>query len=216
VRVAMTDLTTLPESLDPPTRALIALAAAIATGQDTRVAERARQAAAAEVPPVWVDELLLQSVLMTGWPRALNAAAIWRRESGRAAPATDGSLLEGPDVWRPRGEATCATVYGANYSRLRENVRTLHPALDAWMITDGYGRILSRPGLDLARRELCVIAQTAVQGADRQLHSHLRGALHAGASAALVEEALAVVAEDLPAPLAERAERTWARVRRAS
>lgn len=210
----MTEPSILTESLDPPTRALVALAAAIATGQDALVAERVRRAMAADVPPVWVDELLLQSVLMTGWPRALNAAAVWRRESGRAAPATDGSLLEGPADWRPRGEATCATVYGPNYSRLRENVRILHPALDAWMVTDGYGRILSRPGLDLARRELCVIAQTAVQGADRQLHSHLRGALHAGASAALVEDTLAVVAEDLPAPLAEQAGRTWARVRR--
>ena len=53
-------------------------------------------------------------------------------------------------------------VYGDNYAKLRENVKKLHPALDTWMLVEGYGRTLSRTGLDLARREFCVIAQTAV------------------------------------------------------
>ena len=53
-----------------------------------------------------------------------------------------------------RGEATCAAVYGPFYERLRLNIRALHPALDAWMIVEGYGKVLGRPGLDLARREL--------------------------------------------------------------
>ena len=119
---------------------------------------RAREAVAAEVPSVWVDELLLLSMLMAGWPRALTAAAVWRRESGARAPAADASATETLDDWRTRGEALCRVVYGANYERLRENVRALHPALDAWMVRDGYGRVLSRPGLDLVRRELCVVA----------------------------------------------------------
>ena len=38
------------------------------------------------------------------------------------------------------------------------NIKALHPALDTWMIVDGYGKVLGRPQLDLARRELCVIA----------------------------------------------------------
>ena len=95
--------------------------------------------------------------------------------------------------WTRRGEVTCEVVYGANYRRLRANVKDLHPALDAWMITEGYGRTMSRPGLDLMRRELCVVAQTAVLETPRQLHSHLRGALHAGASFQQVDGALGVV-----------------------
>jgi 4-carboxymuconolactone decarboxylase len=86
------------------------------------------------------------------------------------------------DVWRERGEATCAVVYGDSYEKLRKNIRELHPALDEWMILDGYGKVLSRPGVDLRTRELCVVAACAVSGQQRQLHSHLRGALNAGAS----------------------------------
>jgi 4-carboxymuconolactone decarboxylase len=163
-------------TLDPPTRALVRLAAAVARGNEEELAERSREALAAEVPPIWVDELLLLSMLMVGWPRALGGAAVWRRESGVRAAATDASASETLEEWRVRGEALCRVVYGANYDRLRENVRALHPALDGWMVRDGYGMVLSRPGLDLVRRELCVIAQTAVLEAGPQLLSHLKGA----------------------------------------
>jgi 4-carboxymuconolactone decarboxylase len=76
------------------------------------------------------------------------------------------------------------------YERLRANIRALHPALDAWMITDGYGKVLSREGLDLRSRELCIVAACAASGQQRQLHSHLHGALNAGASPAQVNSAL--------------------------
>jgi 4-carboxymuconolactone decarboxylase len=59
-------------------------------------------------------------------------------------------------------------------------VRLLHPALDAAMVVEGYGKILSRPGLDLPRRELCIVAACAITGQDRQLHSHLHGSLNVG------------------------------------
>jgi len=72
-------------------------------------------------------------------------------------------------------------------------VRALHPALDAWIVTDGYGRTLSRPGLDLRRRELCAIAMLVPQQVPRQLHSHLRGALQAGATEQDVTETLNIL-----------------------
>jgi 4-carboxymuconolactone decarboxylase len=198
--------------LDRPTAALLGFATAAASGREAVLVERARAAQTADVPLVWLDELVLQSVLMVGWPRALIAAGVWRRESGMRAPAADGAAGQDSSLWRRRGEETCQVVYGGNYSRLRENVRALHPALDEWMVSDGYGKVLSRPGLDLARRELCVVAQTAVLGAERQLHSHLRGALHAGASPALVGQALEVIAADLDGAGDELVRRTWRRV----
>jgi 4-carboxymuconolactone decarboxylase len=73
---------------------------------------------------------------------------------------------------------------------LRRNIKRLHPALDEWMIVDGYGKVLSRPGVDLRTRELCVVAACAVAGQQRQLHSHLHGALNAGAA---LEEVAAVL-----------------------
>ena len=184
-------------TLDAPTRALIRLAAAVAVGRDELLAERAREAVEAHVPAIWVDELLLLSMLMVGWPRALGAAAVWRRESGVRAPATDASASETLETWRLRGEALCRVVYGSNYERLRENVRALHPALDAWMVRDGYGMVLSRPGLDLVRRELCVIAQTAVLEAGPQLLSHLKGAVNAGADSATLDAIVDLLALDL-------------------
>lgn len=182
------------DNLDPQTRDLVRFAAAIAQGYEPELRERVAPLRTSQVPPAWVEELLLQSVLMVGYPRALVAFGVWRRYSGIPAPASD----EGTDYarvpeWTRRGEETCAVVYGENYRKLRESVRGLHPALDAWMITEGYGRTMSRPGLDLLRRELCTVAQTAVLETPRQLHSHLRGALNAGASFAQIEGVLSVV-----------------------
>jgi 4-carboxymuconolactone decarboxylase len=100
------------------------------------------------------------------------------------------------------------------YDRLRVNIRELHPALDAWMIVEGYGKVLSRPGLDLKRRELCVVAACAVLEQDRQLHSHLHGALNAGATTAEVDETLAAVGDMLDARTRERVAHLWSRVRK--
>lgn len=180
---------------DAATLALVGLAAAIAHGGEGSLASAIEAAIVAEVNPVWVDELMLQSVLMVGWPRALTAAALWRSLSGHPAPLEDPDTDYGrASAWSAQGEVTCRTVYGANYDRLRANVRALHPTLDAWMVVEGYGRTLSRPGLDLRRRELCTVAQCAVLDTRRQLHSHLRGARHVGATGAEVEAVLEVAA----------------------
>jgi 4-carboxymuconolactone decarboxylase len=153
------------------------------------------------VDPVAVEEIVLQSYLFAGFPRALNAARAWRAVSERPAPAVDPEgLVANLDMWRDLGERTCAIVYGESYEKLRQNIRELHPALDDWMIVDGYGKVLSRPGVDLRTRELCVVAACAVSGQQRQLHSHFRGALNSGASAgelALVLDALSdLIARD--------------------
>jgi len=201
------------DRLDRPTRALVALAAAVARGDEPLVEARSRECVAQAVSAAWVDELLLQSLLMCGWPRTLNAAMAWRRTGGAApSPGEDGTDYTRVAEWTARGEAVCRAVYGTNYERLRANVRALHPALDAWMITEGYGRTLGRPGLDLARRECCVVAQVAVQGAARQLHSHLLGARRAGAAGAALNEVLDLVRPLLGPGEMDVAERLWAEV----
>lgn len=180
--------------VDEATRALVALAAAIAQGEEPVVRDKVTDALEAKVPAAWVDELLLQSVLMTGWPRTLIAAGLWRKAIGQPATNSDLGLDYSEHAeWGRRGEETLRIVYGENYAKLRQNVNKLHPALDIWMLVEGYGRTLARPGLDLARREFCVIAQTAVLDTPRQLHSHLRGALNAGATVEEVEAVLGLV-----------------------
>lgn len=150
--------------------------------------------------PTAVDEVILQSYLFAGFPRALNAARTWRSVSGTAAPESDTSAEIGSSAdWVERGEETCEIVYGESYALLRRNIRELHPALDSWMITDGYGKVLSRPGLDLKTRELCIVAACAASSQQRQLHSHLHGALNAGATTDEVNAVLEAI-DDLADP----------------
>jgi 4-carboxymuconolactone decarboxylase len=177
-------------AIDDPTRGLVQIAAAIA-GSDEGTTREVMEAARGKVDPQKVDEVILQSYLFAGFPRTLNAARAWRAISGVNAPESDRDAeLRNDSDWVARGERTCSIVYGESYEMLRENIRDLHPALDSWMITDGYGKVLSRPGLDLKTRELCIVAACAASGQQRQLHSHLHGALNAGASQAEVDAVL--------------------------
>ena len=168
--------------LDAGLRHLVRIAGAIAGSPEGQMRATMSEAID-EVDPEMVEEIILQSYLFAGFPRTLNAARAWRAVSGRPAPADDEEAsVDDLAIWRERGEETCAIVYGDHYEKLRQNIRDLHPALDEWMIVDGYGKVLSRPGVDLKTRELCVVAACAVSGQQRQLHSHLHGALNAGAT----------------------------------
>ena len=172
---------------DDSTRALLQLSAAVAAGGRSRRLEAMR--VAAEVTPARsVEEALLQSYLFLGFPAALTALAEWREVSRtRPAAETDPADLA---IWGQRGKRVCRTVYGRAYEKLRGNVRRVHPAMDEWMVHEGYGKVLAREGLDLGTRELCIVAILAATGWEPQLHSHLRGALHAGCEPAAVDEAL--------------------------
>jgi len=201
-------------ALDAETLSLVHLAAAVAQGYEPDLRERVSHAFVSKVPVEWVFEMLLQSVLMVGYPRALVGLSVWQAVTSATAPTTDADAsYDNVAEWGRRGAALCEQVYGENYAKLRANVRRLHPALDAWMITEGYGRTMARPGLDLLRRELCVIAQTAVLETPRQLHSHLRGALNAGATHAQVEAVLSVVNPLLALDQWTAVKHVWRRVR---
>jgi len=189
--------------------ALLRLAAALGTrgGDAVRTAlEEARGVADATA----VEEVILQSHLFVGFPDALNALGTWREVSGLPAPPASG---EDPAAWEARGEGVCEAVYGANYRKLRENVRALHPDFEGWMVAGGYGRVIGRPGLELKTRELCIAALLAVWNVPRQLHSHLRGALNAGASVAEVEQAVQVACSFVDGDAAVRVHALWAEIR---
>jgi 4-carboxymuconolactone decarboxylase len=177
-------------SLSEADRHLVRIAAAIA-GADETTTRSVMERAVGQVDGKLVDEVILQSYLFAGFPRTLNAARSWRSLSGEAAPDEDKSaaLRSGAD-WEKRGEATCEIVYGESYQLLRENIQKLHPALDTWMITDGYGKVLSRPQLNLQTRELCIVAACAATGQQRQLHSHLHGALNSGVPIGTLQSAI--------------------------
>jgi 4-carboxymuconolactone decarboxylase len=177
--------------LDNDTRLLVRLAAAIAGADEVNMRRVIDEVVNGKVAPEMVEEVILQSYLFAGFPRTLNAARTWRAVSGTPAPSSDDrASLTASDKWESDGEKTCAKVYGESYDLLRDNVRNLHPALDMWMIVDGYGKVLSRPALDLERRELCIVGACAASAQQRQLHSHFHGALNTGASPDKVYAAL--------------------------
>jgi 4-carboxymuconolactone decarboxylase len=184
--------------LDECTHGLVELSAVLASGTIGRdlALRAALEAAAREADREEVEECLLQAYLFLGFPTVLRAFAIWRELDGSPELAGTGSS-EWP-TWRQRGVRLCRRIYGRAYGKLRYNVRRLHPDLDRWMIEEGYGKVLCRPGLDPRTRELCIVSQLAVTGYLPQLHSHLRGALNVGADPADVEESLALALSHVP------------------
>ena len=206
-------------TLDDATRALVRLSARIAGGSELDVRDGLRETAASATPAVWVEELILQSYLFCGFPRALNAAREWRRLGGTGAGC--GGLVRGRSVARGQeerdsylqaGEATCARVYGRFYEKLRRNIVELHPELDQWMIVEGYGKVLNRPALDLGRRELCIMAACVALGQDRQLHSHLHGARNVGVADDVIGASLDALEGATDATNLARARLLWARM----
>ncbi|MCC6405679.1 MAG: carboxymuconolactone decarboxylase family protein [Planctomycetes bacterium] len=70
-----------------------------------------------------------------------------------------------------------------------------HPDFAAFIEGHAYGRILARPGLEPSVRELLACAALAVLGQERQLASHVRGALRCGASSAAVLNTIEAIAD---------------------
>ena len=192
--------------LDDATQSLVVLAAQLAGGNEHEV-RMALQAAYARTPHEWIEEVLLQTYLFAGFPRALNGMREWRR----LAPAPTANRATASDV-RAAGEATCAHVYGGMYEKLRVNIRALHPLLDDWMIDEGYGKVLSRPGLDLGRRELCIVAACVASGQDRQLQSHLHGTRNVGVPSSVIRASLECLRGVVSDTLLARALKLWARI----
>ncbi len=189
-------------------RSLVRISAALASRDKTALLaafEDAREAA----DNAQVEEVLLQSYLFLGFPASLNGMAAWRRFSG--AVPSDAQDLDCA-AWADLGHEVCGSVYAGQYHKLRETVRALHPDLEQWMVVEGYGKVLGRPGLPLTTRELCIVASLAVLGVPKQLYSHLRGALNVGVDASDVAEALAQADPYLDEDGRRAAVKVWARV----
>ncbi len=199
--------------LDPQTAALVRAAAALAEGKIAELKQRFVAARAAGVPDLWVEELLLQSLLLVGYPLALVAFGVWREVTGPSASGGDSAgeelAHEEWQAWAERGAQVCAAVYGRAYHKLLVNLRSLHPALEDLVLVDAYGKVIGRPGLDMKRRELCTVAAVAVLGTAQQLHSHLRGALNTGATREEIEAVLGLIDADLDPVHRRSAREQW-------
>jgi 4-carboxymuconolactone decarboxylase len=178
---------------------LAPLAAAAATGRRDAVAAAAHAALAAGCTADEVRETLLTLVPFCGFPRALDAFAAARAalgvRSGTRIPASPA-----------RGAAFFDVVYGDDAARVRANLAALDEDVAAWIESDAYGKVLSRPGLDPSLRERVGVVLLAAQGLRVQLSGHVRGALNFGATAADVAAFL-----EAAAPFIDAGELAFAR-----
>jgi len=107
-----------PAPLDVVTAALVRVAAALAEGELGVLRDRLAAARSAGVPDLWVEELLLQSLLVVGYPLTLVAFAAWRELAGPLPVAGNGEgggeelAHEEWTSWAKRGAVVCAEVYG--------------------------------------------------------------------------------------------------------
>ena len=134
-------------------------------------------------------EIILQTHLFAGYPRTINDLALVRKLGCTLNDSSDAPY----EQWRRDGESLCSQIYAGAYDKLRDAIGSLHVDLESWMLEIGYGRVLSRPGPSAMQREFGVLAVLAGQNVKPQLLSHLRGALHVGATFEAIERVLELV-----------------------
>jgi 4-carboxymuconolactone decarboxylase len=158
--------------------ALAPLVAAAAAGRHDAVRPAAQSALAAGCTADEVREALLTMAPFCGFPRTLDAVALARPLLVDAAPAPASARSK----WRARGAKFFDRVYGKDAARVRANLCALDAEVAAWIESDAYGKILSRPGISASLRERIAVILLAAQGLRNQLSGHVRGALNCGAT----------------------------------
>lgn len=134
----------------------------------------------------FLEELFIHLSLVLGFPAMLDGLERLRR-LGISASSSQRIPASGPGGMKP-----LSRVYGRQTGKLLRNLQQLHPEVRTWILRDVYGRVFTRTGMRLRERELINVVVLAVQGLDRQLQSHVRGALRAGISRNALREAFSM------------------------
>lgn len=143
------------------------------------------------MPVLALKEILLQNYLFCGFPSAIEGLIVLGRVlEHRGIPNDDFRDERSVDRMSVDGEALCRRIYDKNFDRLAAHFQSLSKDMFAWMIQEGYGKVLSRGILGAPAREFAVMATLAVTRRERQLISHLKGARHVGASLEGIRECL--------------------------
>jgi len=176
-------------------RILLRLSVAICLGRWDEL-RALRRAAVAPPDRAW-REAVLQTHLFAGYPRVVEACRVLGEEGGLGEPDADEAAPSAEDFGA--GRALFTTIYAENAAAVERELTAYHPALARWILGHAYGRVLTRPGLSAARREVLSVACLAALGQGRQLASHARGAILCGAEPGALREALDAVADLLDA-----------------
>lgn len=141
-----------------------------------------------KVPRKFFEELFFHLSLLLGFPAMLEGLEqIQRVSPRRGSPARISQRTPG------KGREALSAVYGNQTDKLLKNFHNLHPDVPRLILKDVYGKMYSRPGLSLAEREIINITVLTIQGLDRQLFSHIRGAAKVGVSDQSLKKILLLV-----------------------
>lgn len=174
--------------LEHRTRLLCIAAAAIPPADWPRFRAAVRLSAGLGLARSEVEELLLQATLFFGFPRVVTAFELLQEEWPAATSPGGGEVPA--DERRDRGLELFASIYGRNDAAVRAKLGSFHSAFHDFVIEAAYGRVLSRPGLDVRTRELVAVTALTFLDQEPQLVAHARGALRFGAEPLAVAEAM--------------------------
>lgn len=129
-------------------------------------------------------EAMLQTYLFAGFPIGLEALAVLHEVccDRNLSPATHKCEPYDTQLFTSRGDKLCSRVYGSVYEKMMKRFTEISPEITTWTIVEGYGKTLSRPGLDSIARECAIICILATLGRNAQLYSHVRGVRNLQAS----------------------------------
>ena len=190
-------------ALDERDLRLVRLFTACVLGRWDEVRAQRAEAAPGEPDRRW-REVVRQVHVFAGFPRLVEAYGVLA-EAGGLGAADDGERTQqhadAADAGRAlaaereRGRALFERIYGRDAEAVRALLEGHDADFAAWIEGHAYGRVLARPGLEPALRELCAVAALAALGQQRQLASHARGSLRLGAAADALERALDAVGD---------------------
>jgi 4-carboxymuconolactone decarboxylase len=162
-----------------------------------------------------IYEVLLQGYLFCGYPRAIESFISLDEILIRRGMSLDGfraQPLDPAESLLKRGTATAETVHRDKFARIHDRISAVCPDLGYLMVAEGYGHILSRPGLKLDERELAVVSTLTALGSPRQLNSHIRGASNVGSSPTEILAAIVTTVPWVGFAAAQAAVNIWAAV----
>jgi 4-carboxymuconolactone decarboxylase len=169
------------------------ISAAIAAGDNNALKILFPMAIKDKVARKTIREIILQSHLFVGYPAMIEAARLFasfhsaKKSSTKSpAPYSTAEIAR----WHREGSDKIRRLYGAQFPPLVSYVNSFSPQILTWMVNDGYGRVLSRPGASFRLRELSTVATLTVTGYENQLLAHIRGTVNIGIEPSLIAQTI--------------------------
>ncbi len=174
---------------DRQVRLVAILSAAIAVSNADLTEKVIKTLKQLDVGDLVIYETVLQSYLFLGFPRMIEASLVYNKVYGDIENNEDIRKISEIEAenWYEDGIKLCRVVYGKNFEKLKKRFLSVSPELFQWMVLEGYGKVLSRPGMNQIERELAEVAALIVDKRERQLVSHILGSLNVGATMSIIK-----------------------------